>query len=101
MKTKAWLVVISVLIGLILITGACSAGFIAGRFFTPGTNNPPALLPNLEANAQNSTDPSAATPQNLEQLFKPFWQAWDLVHEKWDAGGTWRSAHLISGPGPV
>jgi carboxyl-terminal processing protease len=83
MKSKAWFVALSVLVGLILITGACSAGFIAGRFLTPATSNPSTLLPNLEANTQNSTDPSAATPQDLEKLFKPFWQAWDLVHEKY------------------
>ncbi len=83
MKSRAWLVALSVFIGLILITGACSAGFIAGRFITPATGAPTALLPNLDTNAQNPTDPSAATPQDLETLFKPFWQSWDLVHEKY------------------
>lgn len=83
MKSKAWLVALSVFIGLILITGACSAGFIAGRFLTPATSDPAALLPNLDTNAQNPTDPSVATPQDLETLFKPFWQSWDLVHEKY------------------
>ena len=77
MKSKSWFIALSVLIGLILITGACSAGFIAGRFLMPGTNNPSALLPNLEANVQNPTNPSVATPQDLETLFKPFWQSWD------------------------
>jgi carboxyl-terminal processing protease len=83
MKSKAWFVALSVFIGLILITGACSAGFIAGRFFTPGSSNSSVLLPNLETNTQNPTDLSVATPKDLETLFKPFWQSWDLVHEKY------------------
>ena len=82
MKSKTWLVALSLFIGLILITGACSAGFIAGRFLLPASSNPTALLPNVDVNPQNSTDPSVATPQDLETLFKPFWQSWDLVHQK-------------------
>jgi carboxyl-terminal processing protease len=88
MKSKSWLVVLTVLIGLILLTGACSAGFIAGRFLMSGSNNPTGLLPDIglpevAANHQNSTGQAEATPQDLETLFKPFWQSWDLVHEKY------------------
>jgi carboxyl-terminal processing protease len=88
MKSKAWLVALTVFIGLILLTGACSAGFIAGRFLFTGSNNPTGLLPDISlpevaTNNQNSGDKSAATPQDLESLFKPFWQSWDLVHEKY------------------
>ena len=82
MKSKALIVVLSVFIGLVLITGACSAGFVVGRFLAPSLSNPSALLPNLDTNSQNPADSSAATPQDLETLFKPFWQSWDLVHEK-------------------
>jgi carboxyl-terminal processing protease len=87
MKSKSWLIVLSVLLGLILLTGACSAGFIAGRFLMTGSNNPTGVLPDISlpdvaSSNQNSDDQSAATPQDLETLFKPFWQSWDLVHKK-------------------
>ncbi len=88
MKSKAWLVLLSVFIGLILLTGACSAGFIAGRFLLTESNLPAGLMPEIRlpevaASNQSPADQSAATPEELETLFKPFWQSWDLVHEKY------------------
>lgn len=88
MKSKVWLVVLTFFIGMILLTGACSAGFIAGRFLMSGSVSPTGLLPDIDlpevaASDQNPADQSAATPQDLETLFKPFWQTWDLVHEKY------------------
>lgn len=81
MKSKALVTFISVIIAGILLTGACSAGFVAGRVF-----NPPeqilALLPGQEISPPVAQEESG-TPQELEQLFVPFWQAWDLVHDQY------------------
>ena len=79
MNSKSWLAVISVVSALLLITVACSAGFLAGRFIFPATDGaetgttlfePPAVVDNLP----QLEDPGN-TPGNLDQLFRPFWQA--------------------------
>lgn len=81
MRSRALLTFISVIVAVTLLAGACSAGFVAGQVF-----NPPeqvlALLPGKAIStpvAQGET----GTPQELEELFVPFWQAWDLVHEQY------------------
>lgn len=85
MQRKPIVVTFSVLVVIILLTGACSAGFIAGwTFRTPGAA-PIAKLPFLQTGAQTVEETPASdqtgTPQDLKELFKPFWQAWDLVNE--------------------
>lgn len=87
MNSKSWLAVISIVSAILLITVACSAGFLAGRFVFPATDgpeigttllDPPAVVDNLP----QLKDPGN-TPANLDKLFQPFWQAWELVHENY------------------
>lgn len=82
MRTRPLVVVLGVAIGFILLTGTCAAGFVAGRVLLPAS--PPAALqlpgvPSLDAGggAQNGTS------QNLDNLFAPFWQVWQLVHDQY------------------
>jgi carboxyl-terminal processing protease len=72
-----------VLAALILTAGTFSAGFIAGH-----TLNAPTWLPiaNYDQYLQpgllhepSSSQVNTGTPQDLQELFKPFWQSWDLV----------------------
>src|SRR4030042_3148688 len=84
MNSRPVLVVISVIVALILLTGVCSAGFIAGKVYdTSGflVNETPApqvtvVTENMEINTQGSS------PVELEQLFEPFWQTWNLVEDQ-------------------
>jgi carboxyl-terminal processing protease len=77
---KKFLVVAgTILAALILMAGTFSAGFIAGH-----TMNAPAWLPlaNYDKYLQPESPSASAntgTPQDLQELFKPFWQSWDLV----------------------
>ena len=81
---KKFLVVAGTLLAvLILLAGTFSAGFVAGH-----TINPPAWLPmaNYEQFLQPGGLPqvpsnltNSGTPQDLQELFKPFWQTWDIV----------------------
>ena len=68
----------------ILLTVACSAGFIAGRVLIPSAQGSavdlPALPGGLNLPGANSAQ-DTATPQDLQNLFAPFWQTWDLVHK--------------------
>ncbi len=68
--------------GLSLLTGTCAAGFVAGQVLLPPSQPSTVQLPGVPAldtggNAQNGT------PQNLEKLFAPFWQVWQLVHDQY------------------
>jgi carboxyl-terminal processing protease len=73
------------LAGLILITGIFSAGFIAGHTMAMpawlpiasfGSNVQQGSLPELPTDLVNS-----GTPRDLQKLFEPFWQTWDLVDQ--------------------
>lgn len=72
------------LLALALMTATFSAGFLTGRTLTLPNWFPVALQPVLE-NSANLIRPSTSsletgTPEELKQLFRPFWQAWDMVH---------------------
>jgi len=55
-------------VGIVLVACLFGGGFAAGHFLPIGTHSNPV------AAADN-------TPTDLQSLFKPFWQAWDLVHQ--------------------
>ncbi len=81
---KARTVILIAAIGLILIAGAFSAGFIIGRIFPAQQSSASAL----EAAIPSSTEvaiPQATTgtPEDLQKLFEPFWQAWNLVQKQY------------------
>lgn len=82
MNSKPWIIVASVIVALVLVTGSCSAGFIVGRVYTTQSNP-------LTGGTPLSLDPNASgrggTPDNLTELFAPFWQTWDIVIEQYVA----------------
>ena len=80
MKSRAFVSFVIVMIALVLLAGACSAGFVAGRVFTPSGNSL-SWLPDIGGITQPPSD--GGTPENLSELFVPFWQTWDLVHEQY------------------
>jgi carboxyl-terminal processing protease len=74
---------------LILLSGSFAGGFVTRHVLgqsglIPGLNDnprpaivfPPTALP-------PSTEQSSATPAELQQLFVPFWEAWNLVHKQY------------------
>ncbi len=115
MKNRPLWVLAGVLIILLLLTGACAAGFGASRLLDrlptasitesitdavdntlslPSGNSADPSSGASEATSEASTEnagtgsedqPEAtATPElSREELFEPFWQAWDLVHEQY------------------
>ncbi len=76
-----------VLLVIVLLSGTFLVGFTAGRFISPASAS--ALLQgagttnNLQTASPVQTASPTSKPVSREQLFKPFWQAWDLVHEKY------------------
>ncbi len=85
MSQKAVFSILGVLVVLVLVGGACTSGFAAGAFFAPQANEIVSGLGVELGTAPATAAPSAQanTPDNLEELFKPFWQVWQLVHAEY------------------
>lgn len=88
MKSKAMLYAGVGLFVIILLAGTCSAGFFIGQAYAPSSSaTSPSLaetvpLLQITPNQVEST-PEAGTPPDLEQLFEPFWQSWNIVHDQY------------------
>jgi carboxyl-terminal processing protease len=84
MTNKALRVVLVTTTLLIVIAGAFSGGFLAGNVYqkasTSGTNIP--ILNNGISPTAISQEINSGTPTDLRELFKPFWETWDVVHKE-------------------
>ncbi len=74
-----------VLVAILVTSGAFAGGFVTGHLVPlvdlPGFQlGQPAvpLLPPTPSGAELD-----ATPTDLKELFKPFWEAWNIVHEQY------------------
>ena len=74
--------ILGVFVGLILLAGAFSGGFIVGHL-VPGTGQLPVLSDFLPGAPVVQPEQQTATPDELETLFVPFWEAWSVVHEQY------------------
>jgi len=84
MKTRFFILIAGLIIATILLTGAFSAGFLAGRVTAPASSSVVSVQPEITADELTPLPPDyAGTPEEIETLFEPFWQAWQLVHENY------------------
>src|SRR5215208_6581461 len=65
----------------ILLAGAFSGGFIVGHLM-PFSGQLPALSDIFQSSPAVQPDQQATTPSDLQTLFTPFWEAWNIVHEQ-------------------
>ncbi len=72
---------LGVFVAIILLAGAFSGGVIAGRFL-PGTMQLPAISQVIPGMSGPTTEQKAATPSDVQTLFAPFWEAWNIVHNQ-------------------
>jgi carboxyl-terminal processing protease len=73
-------------VAVVMLLGSFSGGFLVGHFVPIGSNNdsPTLSLGSTEEPPVVSTvspDQQSTTPDDLETLFTPFWEAWNIVHE--------------------
>jgi carboxyl-terminal processing protease len=77
MSNKILRVVLFFFVGAALVVAAFSGGFVVGNFV-------PLLKATPVATLQATVDPGQGnTPADLQPLFKPFWETWDLVHSEY------------------
>jgi carboxyl-terminal processing protease len=66
----------------ILLAGAFSGGFIVGHLM-PFNGPLPVISDFFPTSPSVQQDQQAATPSELQTLFSPFWEAWNIVHEQY------------------
>lgn len=84
MKSNTVLILIAILVVGILVTGAFAVGFVSGGFLLSGQASSigTKLLPDSVASSGDlDLNENTGPPEDLDELFKPFWQAWEVVHE--------------------
>lgn len=73
--------IVGVIVAIVLLAGAFSGGFIAGHILPAGA------FPAIDTafpNAQGpTTEENASTPNDVQNLFVPFWEAWNFVHKQY------------------
>ena len=72
-------IILGLFVAIILLAGAFSGGFIAGHLL-PAAGQIPFLSDILPSSPTVASDPQSATPAELQSLFTPFWEAWNIVH---------------------
>jgi len=76
---KTLQVIVLVALGIVLLAGGFSGGFVAGHMLPLSSlrsSGPALALPVATVPAAAHT----ATPADLQNLFKPFWETWQIVH---------------------
>jgi len=76
--SKSLKIAIGLILGLILLAGAFSGGFLTATFMPLSRNTD---LPPLVSSP--SPEMQTATPDALQTLFQPFWETWNLVHSQY------------------
>jgi carboxyl-terminal processing protease len=74
MKNKTWRFILLGVVVLLVVACAYGGGFVTGQ-----------ILP-TNFITRSGTQPSgqaANTPTDLQTIFEPFWQAWDLAHQNY------------------
>jgi carboxyl-terminal processing protease len=72
--------ILGILVGLILLAGAFSGGFLVGHLL-PTSNGLTSILPPTVSSP--SPAEQSSTPSELQTLFQPFWETWNLVHDQY------------------
>lgn len=87
MNRQPILVVLGIIAAVFILVGVCAAGFVVGRYLdTSGLPFAQTLEPQVTVITENlAINTQGSSPQELEQLFKPFWQTWNLVEEQFVA----------------
>lgn len=83
MKSRTLFFFVVFLVVILLLIGSFSIGMFVGGVFagesSPVTEALPEFLPQL---TPDDTGENSSTRVDRDELFKPFWQAWEIVHQQ-------------------
>jgi carboxyl-terminal processing protease len=74
MENKTLRVVLVAFVAIVLVVCSFGGGFAAGHFLPLGTSS---------TQVTATSGDQAGTPTDLTNLFKPFWEAWKIVHQEY------------------
>jgi carboxyl-terminal processing protease len=78
---KTTKILLGLFVSVILLAGAFSGGFIAGHLL-PANGQLPVISDFLPSSPEVQPEQQSATPDELQTLFVPFWEAWNIVHQQ-------------------
>ncbi len=84
MESKPVRIIVALIIAVFLMLVSFAGGIFAGINLPSNISLPSNFSPQTTIEAQ-ATPSVTNTPVDRETLFKPFWQAWDLVHKQYVA----------------
>ncbi|CAG0976056.1 partial carboxyl-terminal processing protease, partial [Anaerolineae bacterium] len=79
---KTLKIILLILVVAVIGLGSFAGGFVTGHLM-PFANLPGLQNPTTFTSPTTSPDQQSATPEELQTLFAPFWEAWTLVHENY------------------
>lgn len=82
MKKSTW-IIIGIFVGITLIGGAFTAGTIFGNLVLPRTDFLDFHSPGGYTQVETGDQTNASDPLTRDELFAPFWEAWDIVHNQY------------------
>lgn len=74
-------ILLGLFVSVILLAGAFSGGFIVGHLM-PATGQLPLIGDFIPSSPEVQPQQRSATPDELETLFTPFWEAWNIAHKQ-------------------
>ena len=84
MRSKGLLYVIGGLMVLILLGSSCAAGIFVGHTLLPNNNSVGVTSSQLQSTPnQSDLSSEAGNPDDLKELFSPFWESWQIVHDQY------------------
>ena len=72
--------ILLVLVILFIGLGSFAGGFVTGHLMPFGGVSTYEEPPTVIAVPTTSPEQQSATPEEMQALFAPFWEAWNLVH---------------------
>ncbi|HJS17792.1 MAG TPA: S41 family peptidase [Anaerolineales bacterium] len=79
---KTVIIAASLFLGIILLAGAFSGGVLVGNLL-PDSGQLPGVSELVPFVTEPTEEQQTATPSELQTLFAPFWEAWNVVHEQY------------------
>ena len=69
---------------LILLGSSCAAGIFVGHTLLPNNNSVGVTSSQLQSTPnQSDLSSEAGNPDDLKELFSPFWESWQIVHDQY------------------